>query len=221
MLRGISPETQMSSTNLNSSSSDNNISVLHLNVQSLKSAIRIEMLINLILMNESVDFFSLNETWLASPKILPFALKQYKLDSQYSVITDHQSPSDEAYNGKGTAIIFKNKWFPYIQKIEKYHGRLTSLSLHINHRKLIITSVYIPSSSSYRTDLRNTIRRNIFNKLIDSTQTDTENADIIIMGDFNGILQPIDRITNGTNPRNIRKCQVLKNSSHKTMNINL
>lgn len=111
--------------------------IVHQNIQSLKATqdqasnyTRLLSIINILesSFNEGkpIDFLLLTETWISDKNFLQnqFKFNQSRvIKENYHVITDHEENTIVNYHGKGTAIIMRKTWKPFIQKIHRFPGR--------------------------------------------------------------------------------------------------
>jgi ribonuclease HI len=182
----------------------------HLNVQSLKGTnvtykteLIVETLLQRLHSNEPIDFFLLTETWISNNNFYKYMFQQeQELIDTYSIATDlkpiNDNTNEENLNGQGTAIIYHNKWKPYLQATTRLQGRITALTFDIKPMRIIIGAIYPPSLS---TETKKQIRK-MQRKLNQLLTPEKPNTHIIMGGDWNATINPaIDRIlASDTNP---------------------
>ena len=125
------------------------LKIIHQNIQTLTIDRQINLsnlLSECIRGNDQIDFILLTETQTNRNTLESFIKFNHnnEIKENYHIITDHES-HDYDVGGKGTAIIMRKSWKPYIQDIKKFDGRATIITFKKNPITLQIGVFYIPT----------------------------------------------------------------------------
>ena len=169
------------------------ITIVAQNVQSIKNKLADRDNIIHTILNKDIDFTGLTETWIPNGAELTTWLRSSILKKTHTLIADNLSTtnSSKSRQGRNTALIIKNKWLPYIQKIHRLAGYVTAVTMSIKGNEYLIASILIPSSP--KSNVKGTSKvSNFIRRLVNAHS----NAKIILVGDWNATNNPsMDRET--------------------------
>jgi exonuclease III len=182
----------------------------HLNVNSIhshKQAFRRTILAEFI-KSELYDIFALTEHWNPSYKSLKAWISNSTLQHSHTIFSDHSSTNTNSpnYKGKGTALIVSFNISSHVCEIFNISGHLTAILINIKGKHTFIASIYMPSND-------NKLSIEISNKIKMTLQCLPQHTNIILLGDFNTISQPIDhhQQKSPTNSNNLKFLEHLSN----------
>jgi ribonuclease HI len=200
---------------------DNMITIIHQNIQSIKSdnqIMRKESIINLIKKHldnaNPLDFIMLSETWVDKKIDIRNWIKyDESINHSYDIISDHVN---DEYNmtGKGTAIIIRKEWIKYIQKVVKIPGRLIAIEIKRLDKTYMIITIYLPHNKNDEEHKK--VRAKVFQILNEAKPT----TKVIIGGDWNMVTDDNKdrKTTEYNNPNNEIRITETNNKNAKKSN---
>jgi hypothetical protein len=128
------------------------------------------------------DFFGLSETWSLAPQNIPVveSFIKHRLGANYKTISD--TPSESQPRGRGTAIIIRKTWLPFInsKEIIRIPGCMTAFVIKRKSLSFLLACIYIPHDKAEAIAAHDEIRSILIKyKLV---------MPVVLTGDFNGKL---------------------------------